>query len=386
MKSLLVGFSILAMALPQAQAAPSPATAPGVTVSQFGSLKSSSGKGDTPIRLYTLTNNCGVSVSIMNYGATVVNLWTPDRKGQLADIVLGFNKFDSYRTESYLNQGPYFGATVGRYANRIAKGKFTLDGKTYCLPINNTPNSLHGGKVGFDKKVWSAKIVSQQPAAVRFSLVSRNKDQGYPGTLKVWVTYELNDQNKLILYYEAVTDRPTVLNLTNHSYFNLAGAGSGDVLNHKVKIHASRFTPVDAMLIPTGQIQSVAGTPLDFREFTPIGTRIHQVGGNPLGYDHNYVLNKRGFAAEVREPNSGRTLRVSTDQPGLQFYTANFLPADKRKKIQGKEGKSYSQYGAFCLETQHFPDSPNHPNFPYTILRPRWTFLSKTTFKFGVMR
>lgn len=376
MKFLLVPFVFLAVALSQIQAAsPQCVSSPGVKVSNFGRLPSG-----VPIQLYTLANKHGVSVSIMNYGATMVNLWVPDRQGKFADVVLGFDTLSPYLTKS-----PYFGATVGRYANRIAKGQFILDGKTYHLPINNGPNSLHGGRVGFDKKVWVARVISQRPAIVNFSLVSPKGDQGYPGTLNTWVTAILTDRNELILLYEAITDRATVLNLTNHNYFNLAGAGNGKVLNHRVKIHAARYTPSDAQLIPTGQIRSVAGTPVDFRKLTPIGARIHQVGGNPIGYDHNYVLNKPwfkkfGFAAKVVELESGRTLEVFTDQPGVQFYTGNSLNGT----IRGKGNKIYPQYGALCLETQHFPDSPNHPNFPSTVLRPGQAFRSVTVYKFGI--
>jgi aldose 1-epimerase len=372
MKSLLTTLSILALMLPQVQGASSPGS--NVTTSVFGKLPLGA-----PVTLYTLTNKRGASVSIMDYGATVVNLRMPDRRGKLDDVVLGFDTL-----ASYISNKPYFGATVGRYANRIAKGRFTLDGKVYHLPINNGENSLHGGKVGFNKKMWTAHIVSQHPAAVAFSLASPNGDQGYPGTLKTTVTYILNDQNALIILYGASTDRPTVLNLTNHSYFNLAGAGNGQVLNHRVKINAFYYTPTDAHLIPTGEIRSLIGTPFDFRKFTPIGAAIQQTGGNPIGYDHNYVLAKAGskrfaLAAEVYEPTSGRFLKVFTDQPGVQFYTANFLNG-----IPGKGGKKYPQYGAFCLETQHFPDSPNHQNFPSTVLRPGEIFRSATVYKFGV--
>ncbi|PWU06000.1 MAG: galactose-1-epimerase [Verrucomicrobia bacterium] len=374
MKFLLIVLSALVVIFPQAQGAV-PASPPGVITSVFGKLPS--GK---PVTLYTLTNKQGASVSIMDYGATIVNLQMPNRRGKLDDVVLGFDTLAPYLTNT-----PYFGATVGRYANRIARGQFTLDGKVYHLPINNAPNSLHGGKIGFNKKMWTAKIVSQHPAAVSFSLVSPHKDQGYPGALNVSVSFILNDQNALIVLYGASTDRPTVLNLTNHSYFNLAGTGNGNVLNHRIKINAFYYTPTDAHLIPTGEIRSVIGTPFDLRKFTPIGAAIQQTGGNPIGYDHNYVLARAGskkfaLAAEVYEPTSGRFLKVLTDQPGLQFYTANFLNGT----LQGKGGQKYPQYGAFCLETQHFPDSPNHPNFPSTVLRPGEIFRSATVYKFGV--
>jgi aldose 1-epimerase len=371
MKFPLIALAILALIFPEVQGATPAST---VTTSVFGKLPTG-----TPVTLYTLTNKRGASVSIMDYGATIVNLRVPDRRGKLDDVVLGFDTLAPYFTNT-----PYFGATVGRYANRIAKGQFTLDGKTYHLPINNGPNSLHGGRIGFNKKMWTAHIVSQHPAAVSFSLVSPNGDQGYPGTLKVSVTYIFNDQNALMVLYGASTDRPTVLNLTNHSYFNLAGAGNGNVLNHRVKINAFYYTPTDAQLIPTGEIRSVIGTPFDFRKFTAIGTTIQQTGGNPIGYDNNYILTKAGskqlgLSAEVYEPTSGRLLKVYTDQPAVQFYTANFLKGN----LQGKNGIKYPQYGAFCLETQHFPDSPNHQNFPSTVLRPGEIFRSATVYKFG---
>lgn len=374
MKFLLAACAVLATMFTQVQAT-SPAPGPsGVTVSNFGKLPS--GK---VVKLYTLTNKRGVSVSIMDYGATIVNLRVPDRRGKLDDVLLGFDTFSPYLTKS-----PYFGATIGRYANRIAKGTFTLDGKTYHVPINDGPNSLHGGKIGFDKKMWTAHVLSQHPASVAFSLVSPNGDQGYPGTLQVTVTYILNKQNALIVLYEAASDKPTVLNLTNHSYFNLAGAGNGTVLQHQVKINALQYTPTNAQLIPTGEIRSIAGTPLDFRKLTPIGANIQQVGGKPVGYDHNFVLvqkkpTKMEFAAEVVEPESGRVLKIYTDQPGVQFYTGNFLDGT----IQGKGGKKYPQHSAFCLETQHFPDSPNHPNFPSTVLRPGEIFRSATVYQFS---
>ncbi len=373
MKSTLIAFSILALMFPQVQGASS-TPASNVTTSVFGKLPAG-----TPVTLYTLTNKRGASVSIMDYGATVVNIRMPDRRGKLDDIVLGFDTL-----APYLTNAPYFGATVGRFINRIAKGQFTLDGKTYHLTINDGPNSIHGGKIGFNKKMWSAHIVPQYPAAVSFSLVSPNGDQGYPGTLKVSVTFILNDKNALIALYEASTDRPTVLNLTNHSYFNLAGAGDEKVLNHRIKINSFYYTPNDAHLIPTGEIRSVIGTPFDLRKLTPIGASIQETGGTPIGYDTNYVLAKAGskkitLAAEVYEPTSGRTLKVFTDQPAVQFYTSNFLNGT----LQGKGGKKYPQYGAFCLETQHFPDSPNHQNFPSTVLRPGEIFRSATVYKFG---
>ncbi|HEV3273141.1 MAG TPA: aldose epimerase family protein [Candidatus Methylacidiphilales bacterium] len=338
--------------------------------------------GRTPegqlVTLYTLTNKNGVSVSIMNYGATIVKILTPDRHGKLGDIVLGFDKFSPYPKLS-----PYFGATVGRYANRIAKGRFQLGKTVYQLPINNGPNALHGGLRGFDKRIWKVEPVESDVPALRFSRLSPDGEEGYPGNLFASVTFSLNDNNELRISYEATTDKPTIINLTNHSYFNLSGGGTvrGDILT----IHADAFTPVDATLIPTGEIKNVEGTPWDLRTPTPIGLHLKETGGNPVGYDHNFILNKGLFsdwslAAEVYDPKSGRTLKVSTDQPGIQFYSGNFLDGS----ITGADGNVYYQYDAFCLETQHFPDSPNHDNFPSTVLNPGDTYKTSTVYAFGV--
>jgi aldose 1-epimerase len=340
--------------------------------------------GNTPdgkrIQLYTLANRHGMRVTVATYGGTIVNLYTPDRAGRLGDVVLGFSTIEPYFTKS-----PYFGAIIGRYGNRLAKGRFTLDGKTYQVAKNNGPNALHGGLVGFDKHIWNAQVLSQAPASIRLSRVSPDGEEHYPGNMKVAVTYTLTDANELRIHYSASTDKPTVLNLTNHSYFNLAGAGNGTVLDHLIKIHASRFTPVDNTLIPTGEIKSVAGTPMDLRKWTPIGQKLEAVGGKPVGYDHNYVLDRcpvmrPTLAAEVFEPGSGRLMKVYTDQPGVQFYTGNFLDGT----IRGKGGRVYHQHEAFCLETQHFPDSPNHPNFPSAVLRPGQKFHSTTVYKFSI--
>lgn len=341
-------------------------------MSSFGKTAS----GD-PVKLYTLSNASGASVSVMNYGATVVRILVPDRRGKLGDVVLGFDTFGPYP-----GQSPYFGAIVGRYGNRIAKGRFVLDGKSYQLAVNNGPNALHGGIHGFDKQMWAVHIVSENPPSVEFSRISHDGEEGYPGTLAVHVTYTWDNHDELKIGYRAVTDKPTILNLTNHTYFNLAGHGT--ILNHRLYLNADAFTPVDATLIPTGEIRPVKGTPWDFLTPTAIGSRIKQVGGNPVGYDHNYVLNKGwgawSTAAEVDEPTTGRTMKVLTDQPGLQFYSGNFLDGT----VRGKGGAAYPQYGAFCLETQHFPDSPNHANFPTVVLRPGSTFKSATVYAFGV--
>jgi len=331
------------------------------------------------VDLYTLANENGMKISISNYGATVVNLLAPDRNGKLADVVLGFDSFAPYPVKS-----PYFGAIVGRYGNRIDKGRFTLDGKSYKLTLNDGPNHLHGGAKGFDKRIWKGEILKSNEPSVEFTLHAADGEEGYPGNLVAVVTYTLTNKNEIRISYKASTDKPTVINLTNHTYFNLAGAGNGTILDHQLKIHANRFTPVNATLIPTGELKNVAGTVMDFRQATAIGARIKEVGGKPVGYDHNYVLSKcpfacRAIAAEVSDPKSGRVMKVYTDQPGIQFYSGNFLDGT----ITGKGGKVYKQYDGFCLETQHFPDSPNEPKFPPTVLRPGQTYKSTTVYAFS---
>ena len=348
--------------------------------------KTSFGKtvGGEAIDLYSLANKKGMEVSITNFGATVVALRVPDRVGKAADVVLGYDTLRGYE-----NGKAYFGATVGRYANRIAGGKFLIDGKTYTLPKNDGPNTLHGGIIGFNKKVWKAReIPSNDSAALEFTYVSADGEEGFPGNLSVKVVFTLPaDRNELKIEYTATTDKDTVLNLTNHSYFNLAGEGHGDILNHVLTLHAKQYTPVDKTLIPTGELRDVRGTPLDFTTATVIGKRINDnyeqlVVGK--GYDHNWVLapdseKSLTSAAEAYDPESGRTLEVLTTQPGVQFYSGNFLDGSL-----GKGGKPYPQRSAFCLETQHFPDSPNHPNFPSTLLKPGSLFQSQTIFRFSV--
>jgi aldose 1-epimerase len=338
--------------------------------------------GRTPqgqlVTLHTLTNKNGVSVSVMDYGATIVKILAPDRNGKFDDVVLGFDKFSPY-----LHITTYFGATIGRYGNRIAKGEFQMGRTVYHLPRNNESNSLHGGFRGFDKRMWKVEPVESDIPAVRFSRLSPDGEEGYPGNLFVSVTFSLNDDNELRISYEATTDKVTIINLTNHSYFNLAGGGT--ILDHILTLHADAFTPVDATLIPTGEIKNVAGTPWDFLNPTPMGLHLKETGGKPVGYDHNFVLNKGWFsnwslAAEVAEPKSGRTLSVSTDQPGVQFYTGNFLDGT----LTGAGGNVYRQYTGFCLETQHFPDSPNHDNFPSVVLAPGQTYKTSTVYAFGV--
>ena len=329
----------------------------------------------TAVDLYTLADG-KVEARTMTYGGIIVSLRTPDRNGKLDDVVLGYDSVDKY-----IAQTPYFGAIVGRYANRIAHGSFQLDGKTYSIPKNNGDNALHGGTRGFDKVVWTARQIKD---GVELGYVSKDGDQGFPGTLTTTVRYTL-DGSALRIEYSASTDKDTVLNLTNHSYFNLAGQGKGDVLGHVVKIDASRFTPADAAQIPTGELKPVEGTPFDFRMPHAIGERIDaddvqlHIGG---GYDHNFVLDhapgELAQAAEVYEPTTGRILRVLTTEPGVQLYTGNNLDGS----ITGKEGRVYKRRFAFCLETQHFPDSPNHANFPSTELEPGQEFHSVTVFQF----
>ena len=322
-------------------------------------------------------------MDITNFGAAVVSLKVPDRHGKTDDVVLGYDDLDGY-----LHDKSYFGATVGRYANRIAHGKFTLNGTTYTLAKNDRENHLHGGVRGFNKVVWEAKDVSTAgAAALQLNYLSKDGEEGYPGNLSVQVTYKLTSNNELKIDYAATTDKDTVLNLTHHSYFNLAGQGKGDILQHQLLLHASRFTPVDATLIPTGEIRSVKGTPLDFASATAIGSRIGQDDEQLKlghGYDHNFGLDGGTecapvLAAQVYEPSSGRVMEVWTTQPGVQFYSGNFLD----DTIRGKSGSTYPRRAAFCLETQHFPDSPNKPNYPSTVLKPGSQFRSSTTYKFS---
>jgi aldose 1-epimerase len=337
----------------------------------------------TAVDEFTLTNRNGLEIKAITYGAIIRSLRVPDRTGTRADIVHGFDSLDGY-----LAGHPYFGAVIGRYGNRIGGARFPLDGKTYELAANNGPNHLHGGVRGFDKYVWRAERLPPRNGIV-FTRTSPDGEEGYPGTLQVQVTYTLSDANELAIEYEATTDRATPINLTNHSYFNLGGHDSGDILRHEVTIHADRFTPVDGTLIPTGAIAPVQGTPFDFRRPTAVGARIndpHEQLQHGRGYDHNFVLDRRGNglqpAARVMDPKSGRTLEVATTEPGVQFYTGNFLDGS----VKGKGGAVYDHRTALCLETQHFPDSPNKPQFPSTILRPGERYRSRTVFTFGVAR
>jgi len=375
-----------------------------VTQSTFGAMPDG-----TKIDLFTLTNAHGVEVRVITYGAVIVSIKAPDRRGHFDDIVTGFDTLDGYLTRSR-----YFGAVVGRYGNRIANGRFTLDGKTYELATNNGKNHLHGGLRGFDKVVWAGSTVERDGnSGVALTYVSRDGEEGYPGTLNATVTYTLTARNELIVDYAATTDRATPINLTNHSYFNLAGDGHGDILQHVLTIDADRYTPTDDTQIPTGELAPVEGTPFDFRKPTPIGARIdandEQIRRGH-GYDHNFVLRSTSpqsasagsasprsgsprsaslsgersphHAARVVDPSSGRTLDVATTEPGVQFYSGNNLDGS----AVGKSGHVYARRTSLCLETQHFPDSPNHANFPSAILRPGERFQSRTVFTFGVTR
>jgi aldose 1-epimerase len=340
--------------------------------------------GDRAVDQIVMTNSNGIEVSAITYGGIITSIKTPDRSGALGDIVLGFDTIDGY-----LAGHPYFGAIIGRYGNRIAKGRFTIDNQEYKLATNNGPNHLHGGVKGFDKRIWSAEALpaTAGQSSVAFTYTSADGEEGYPGTLIVKVTYTLNDNNELIVDYLARTDKATHVNLTQHSYFNLAG--DGDILGHELTIDADRYTPVDETLIPTGEIAPVEGTPFDFRKSTAIGARIDaphpQITVGP-GYDHNWVLTRGGeglqHAARVVEPKSGRTLDVSTTEPGMQFYAGNFLDG----KLIGKGGHSYGRRSGFCLETQHFPDTPNQPNFPTTLLKPAQDYKTRTVFRFGASK
>ncbi len=340
----------------------------------FGSLPDG-----TAVDIYTLRNEAGLEARIMTYGATLVSLKLPDRAGTLADVNLGFDTL-----EGYLGAHPYFGVIVGRYANRIAKARFAIDGVEYRLAANNNENSLHGGLKGFDKVVWSAEAARlADSAGLKLSYLSKDGEEGYPGNLAVTVVYTLTEAGELRIDYEATTDRKTPVNLTNHAYWNLKGQGNGDILGHVLRLEADRITAVDsaANLIPTGEVLPVAGTPFDFTAPHAIGERIARVEG---GYDHNFVLRSGGgtlaLAARVEEPESGRVLEIWTDQPAIQLYTGNFLDGT----VSGKGGKAYQKHYGFCLETQHFPDSPNHPNFPSTILEPGRTYRTTTVHKFSV--
>jgi aldose 1-epimerase len=338
------------------------------------------------VERWTLSTRHGMRVRILTYGGILQSIEVPDRHGRVANVTLGFDNLADYVAKS-----PYFGSITGRYANRIAGGRFTLDGVRYQLPINNDPNSLHGGTVGFDKHIWSARPFRHRGSVgLVMTFTSPHGDQGYPGTLASTVTYTLTDRGALRMDYRATTDRPTIVNLTNHAYWNLQGEGTGSIEDHELTIKAGRYTPVDATLIPTGELAPVSGTPMDFRRTTAVGQRI-RAGFEQLvigrGYDHNWVLDRQGgrgagleLAARVTDPTSGRVLSVLTTEPGLQFYSGNFLDGT----LVGTSGRMYRQGDGLALETQHFPDSPNHANFPSTVLRPGQVYRTTTIYQFGV--
>jgi aldose 1-epimerase len=341
-------------------------------------------KDDQPIDLYVLTSKAGFEVTVSNYGGTLVSLKAAGRKQEMADVILGYDSVTSYEEGK-----AYFGGTIGRYGNRIAHGRFTLDGLTYTLGKNDGENSLHGGLIGFNKRVWTAKDVSSSVGqALELTYLSKNGEEGFPGNLSAKAVFTVSaNNNELKIEYSATTDQVTVLNLTNHAYFNLAGQGNGDVLGHQLILYAGKYTPVDATLIPTGKLLSVRNTPFDFSQPTAIGARINQNDEQlkfGRGYDHNWVLDRASQdslspAAEAYDPRSGRVLRILTTEPGVQFYSGNFLDGT----IHGKGGRVYEHRSAFCLETQHFPDSPNHPNFPLTTLKPGEEFRSTTVYQFS---
>jgi len=336
----------------------------------------------TAVDLYTLTNKNGVTVKISNYGGKVTSWVTPDKAGKMEDIVLGFDS-----AKKYTPAVPYFGALIGRYGNRIAKGKFTLDGKTYTLATNDHTNHLHGGNKGFDKVVWTAEPIVDSIPSLTLTYLSKDGEEGYPGNLKVTVKYTLTDADELKIEYTATADKATPINLTNHSYFNLSGNPSNTILDEEIQINADRFTPVSADLIPTGELKAVKGTPFDLTKPVKIGAHINEVPGKPVGYDHNFVLNdsdstKLHQAAVVYDATSGRQLEVLTTQPAIQFYTGNFLDGT----LKTNDGKPINQHTALCLETQHYPDSPNQPKFPNTVLRPGQTFTSTTVYKVSVRK
>jgi len=352
-----------------------------VTIKSEPFGKSPDGK---EVTLFTIENTHGMKARVMNYGATLVSLDVPDKDGKSSDVTLGYDKLDGYFTKT----NPFFGATAGRYGNRIAKGQFTLDGKTYELAKNNGVNHLHGGIKGFDKVVWTATAlpVTNKPgsAGVRFEYISPDGEEGYPGTLMAHVSYYLDEDNELSIDYVAMTDKPTVLNLTNHTYWNLSGGAAGNILDHELTLHADKYIPVDLGGIPNNGLQPVTGTPFDFTTPHTIGERIQQAGGEPVGYDHTFVLNGDAKimkpCATVYDKKSGRMMEVRTTEPGVQFYTGNFMDG----KAISRGGVKCMKHQGFCLETQHFPDSPNHPEFPTAVLRPGETYRQTTVHKFSV--
>ena len=387
---LTLPLLVLVMLTPLAPAQ-SKLTGPAVKDEAFGTApeipnpndKSKPIRPESKITAYTLVNKSGAWVKILTLGGIIAELHVPDKDGKLGDVVLGFDSIDGY-----LKDSPYFGCITGRVANRIANGKFTLDGKPYSVPVNNGKNSLHGGTAGFDKMVWAADAsLSAHGPTLKLTYTSPDGSQGYPGELSCVVQYTWTDANELRIDYSAKTTKPTVVNLTNHSYFNLGGHASGTILDHELKLAADKYTPTDDSLIPTGKIEPVAGTPLDFTKPAKIGARIKEIKATPVGYDHNFVHGDKNTAepklcATVTEPKTGRTMEVLTTEPGVQLYTGNFLDG----KVKGKGGAAYPQYGAICLETQHFPDSPNQPTFPSVVLKPGDEYRTTTIYKFGTAK
>ena len=354
---------------------------PGIEKTAYGQLAD----GQTA-DLYTLRNASGMTAKITNYGGIIVSLTAPDKDGKFEDVTLGQDSLSAY-----VKNNPYFGALIGRYGNRIAKGKFTLDGKTYSLVTNNMGNHLHGGTVGFDKVLWTATPIEGDEPALKLTYTAKDMEEGYPGNLSVDVTYTLQKDNALKIDYQAITDKPTVVNLTNHTYFNLTGGAKRDILNHVVTLNADRFIPVDKTLIPTGKLESVANTPFDFTQPTVVGARINDSTNTQIkyggGYDHGWVLNGSGgtslkLAATVYEPASGRVMEVRTTEPAIQFYTGNFLDGT----VMGREGFVYKKRYAICLETEHYPDSPNQSSFPTTVLRPGQTYKTTTVYQFSTRK
>ena len=376
---MIAVLSVTAAGCGKESSVPAPEIKTRVSKAPFGQMPDG-----TVVDLITLRSPSGVEMTVLTYGGTITTLKTPDRAGALDDIVLGFDELKGYTDKT---AGPYFGCLIGRYGNRIAKGKFTLDGSAYALATNNAPNHLHGGLRGFDKVVWGGEpFQNWTGSGVVLTYASKDGEEGYPGTVKATVTYTLTDMGQLIIDYKATTDKATVINLTQHSYFNLAGSKATDILGHELKLNAPQYTPVDDTLIPTGEIASVEGTPFDFRTATAIGARINDKNEQLTrgkGYDHNFVLARTGpglvEAAKVVDPLTGRTMTISTTEPGIQFYSGNFLDGTE----VGKGGRKYPHRGGFCLETQHYPDSPNQPKFPSTVLRPGEEYKTQTVFAFG---
>jgi aldose 1-epimerase len=377
--ALLLGFAAIALAQPPKDSPMKARTGPAYEETPYG--KTPDG---TAITEYTLINRNGMVMKCITFGGIITEIHAPDKDGKLADVALGFDKLDDY-----VKPHPYFGSNAGRCANRIANAKFTLDGKEYTLAANNPPSHLHGGKEGFDKKVWKGEpFVAASGPGVKFTYTSKDGEEGYPGNLSATMSYTLTDNNEIVVEYRATTDKPTICSLAHHSYFNLAGQNRGDILGHEIQILAKNYTPTDPTLIPTGKIEPVAGTPFDFTKPKPIGKDLKAAGGDPIGYDLNYVLDKGTterpeLAARVTEPKSGRVLEVLTTEPGVQFYTGNFLDGTNT----GKGGAVYKQYNGFCLEAQKFPDSINHPEWKEksnTVLRPGEVYKQTTVYKFGV--